>query len=203
MTPSPSPSPSTINSIRELPRRLRWVVEARDAIASEAGYCQQAQSWAPGSTRSGWWHEVRAVVQAVDALVEALDNEDGADQALVDALDTAVDAADEEAVRLARKVARNERDQGVYDLGAAATAADDAEDLANELAKFESPYDEGDRGWRVEYLDDGRVKVTGWSQTRVVCDEHGEIVLGSDWSDLEEVSAVARLTPGRGWTADD
>lgn len=49
----------------------------RKSIEAELRYCEQVQSWAPGSTRSQWTHELRAILdapteaKATEAMVKA------------------------------------------------------------------------------------------------------------------------------------
>lgn len=193
--------------LRDVPARAtRRVIEQRDAIEDEAGACARTQSWSPRSIRSGWASELRDVVEAIDALREAHAavgeaESDDEHEALVlarceafDALEDAIEAANDEAVRLAGLVAQREADVGVEArLLAADRAADDAEWEEALAERLDRPGD-GDCGWTVTREDDGTLTVTGWASTRVVqADDNGDVLLGRDPADVEEHAVHGRV----------
>lgn len=192
--------------VREIPdRAMRRVIDARDAIEAEAHVCARTQSWSPRSIRSGWASELRAVVVAIDALraaheavEEALaDGLDAGDLVearaeAFDALEEAVEAANDEAIRLAGKVAEREAEAGIEKLLREADACSNDAEWASERAGFAKRGSDGDHGWSLD-VRDGSLVVTGWAQTRVVQADDGDVVLGSDCSDLAEHEVVGRV----------
>jgi hypothetical protein len=218
MTTTTTAATSTVSAltftqfVREIPdRAMRRVIDARDAIEAEAHVCARTQSWSPNSLRSAWAPELRDVVVAIDALRAA---HEAVEEALADSLDAddlvearaeafdvleeAVEAANDEAKRLAGKVAEREAEAGVEKLLREADACGNDADWASERADLAKRGSDGDHGWLLNAEDRTDVPadalvVTGWAQTRVVQSDDGDVVLGSDCSDLEEHEVVGRV----------
>lgn len=160
-------------------KKVRRLVDARDTIESEARRCQQTQSWNPSATRSGWYAELFALVNAIDALPEDPDDSD------LDEVIEALSNAEQRAQALAESVAEDEADKLVEELGDA-----DAEDLEEMLARGAS---DGDRGASIERREDGSIVVTGWAMVRCVMHESGIVVGSSD--EAVECEVVVDLVP--------
>lgn len=178
---------STNDSISRATRRI---IEGRDFIEAEANNCKRTQSWSPRSTRSAWWSELQGVVDAIDVLRTADAEEHEA--ALV-ALEEAIDAANDEAKRLAQVVAEIEAKAAIECILRDVSRCGSGDEVAEELRDFSKRSQDGDRGWSLEIGEGDVLTITGWSQTRVVTDDNGNILLGSDWSDLEEETVRGRV----------
>lgn len=90
-----------------------------DAVRAELASCEQVQSWAPGSTRSSWINELRAVIEAHDewqkaheaaeaayAAYEAETDDDERDRLWEAAQNSAGPAEDDAELRLSEAVSQ-------------------------------------------------------------------------------------------------
>lgn len=193
--------------VRELDRQTRRVILARDLVADERDRCARTQSWVPSARRSSWAYELGGVVDAIDALraaheaLEEAESDEAREEAVearaaaADAVEEAIEAAEARQRDLAGQVAEAQAAVAIDRLERTAALADDDDEWGEALAELakRSCWTDGDCGWTLAVRESGVIAVTGWAQGRGVTDQDGDILLGPDFSDVEEHEVTGRV----------